>query len=204
MTETPLSSERAARRRAILDSAIRTFAEHGFHASRTRDIAAGAGVAEGTIYLYFESKDDLLLTAFRERVHEFVQSVRSVLVSPLPFPERLRQFIEMQFRGIEENPALATVLLLETRHSSKFYGEPVRDVLRQYAIAIDQLLQNGIDSGDLRPDLDVPVARRMLVGSLEEIELGWLLGDQSRPLSPLAHEVADTFCRGAASARAGT
>ncbi len=204
MSEPPLSSERAARRRTILDSAIRTFAEHGFFASRTRDIAAGAGVAEGTIYLYFDSKDDLLLTAFRERVREFVDGARSVRILSLPFPEQLTQFIEMQFRGIEENPALATVLLLETRQSSKFYGEPVRNVLREYAAAVDDLLRYGIEQGTLRADVDVPLARRMLVGSLEEIELDWLLSEQARPLSPLAREVADTFCRGVAADSTGS
>lgn len=199
MSEPHLNHERAARRRAILDSAIRTFAEHGFFASRTREIAAGAGVAEGTIYLYFESKDDLLLTAFRERVQEFVESARSALDSPLPFPDRLTHFIEIQFRGIEENPALATVLLMETRQSSKFYGEPVRDVLREYAAAIDELLGRGVEQGHLRPDVDVPLARRMLVGTLEEVELDWLLGERTRPLSPVARQVADTFCRGVAA-----
>lgn len=203
MIDPPLSSERAARRQAILDSAVRTFAEHGFFASRTRDIAASAGVAEGTIYLYFESKDDLLLTAFREKVREFVDSARSVLDSSLPFPDRLARFIEMQFRNIEENPALATVLLMETRQSSKFYGEPVRDVLRRYASAIDELLQSGLEQGQLRSDLDIPLARRILVGALEEIELDWLLGEQSRPLSPLAPQVAEAFYRGFAAERTG-
>lgn len=196
MDEQPLSSERAARRRAILDSAIRTFAENGFFASRTRDIAAEAGVAEGTIYLYFDSKDDLLLTAFQETVRGFVDSVRRVQVSTLPFPERLTRFIEMQFQGIEEDPALATVLLLETRQSSKFYGEPVRDVLRQYATSVDELMRTGVEQGFLRPDLDVRLARRMLIGALEEIELDWLLGDRSRPLSPLAVQLAELFYRG--------
>jgi len=198
MSDLPLSSERAARRRAILEAAVQTFAEHGFFASRTRDIAAAAGVAEGTLYLYFESKDDLLLTAFRERVKEFIDTARSLLVTSLPFPERLTRFIAIQFEGIEQNPDLATVLLLETRYSSKFYGEPVRDVLRQYAAAIDELLESGTEQGRVRGDLEVPLARRMLIGAIEEIELHWLLGDRSRPLSPLAPQVARTFYRGIA------
>ena len=196
MTDPPLSSERAARRRAILDSAIQTFAEHGFFASRTRDIAAGAGVAEGTIYLYFESKDDLLLTAFRDMVREFSDSVRDLLEPVLPFQERLTRFIERQFRGIEEEPALATVMLMETRQSSKFYGQPVRDVLRAYATAVDALLRSGIEQGEVRADLDVPLARRILVGTLEEVELDWLLGDRARPLSPAAPQVAAALFRG--------
>lgn len=197
MADPPLSSERAARRRSILQSAVEIFAEQGFSASRTRDIAAAAGVAEGTIYLYFDGKDDLLLTAFREKVSEFCDSVATLVGDPRPFLERLTHFIDLQFGGIEREPSLAMVLLLESRQTSMFYGEAVRDVLRSYASAVDRLLLSGVERGDLRTDLDVPVARRMLIGALEEIELDWLLGERVRPLSPLAARIADTFYRGA-------
>lgn len=199
MSDERLPDERAARRRQILAAAVQIFAERGFFASRTREIAAAAGVAEGTIYLYFDGKDDLLLTAFREKVGEFSASVAPLLSSPAPFAERLTRFIEMQFAGIEAEPALATVLLMETRQSSKFYGEPVRDVLRRYAGAIDALLARGVEEGTLRGDLDIPLARRVLVGTLEEIELDWLLGERVRPLSPLARQVASVLLAGFAA-----
>jgi TetR/AcrR family fatty acid metabolism transcriptional regulator len=193
-----LTDSKEARRRAILDSAVRVFAENGFFAARIRDIAAGAGVAEGTIYLYVDGKDDLLLTAFREKVAEFVSSVRQVLDSGEPFERRLSRFIEMQFESIEAEPQLATVLLLESRQSSKFYGGAVRDVLRTYAQAIDELLMSGDAEGAIRAGADFPLARRMLIGSLEEIELEWLLGERTRPLLPLAPKLAAAFYRGLA------
>jgi TetR/AcrR family fatty acid metabolism transcriptional regulator len=196
MQDLPLSAEREARRRAILDAAIETFAQQGFVAARTRDIAAHAGVAEGTIYLYFDSKDELLLTAFRDTVNEFSASVGKLLDDPEPFLDRLTRFIESQFVRIEDDPSLATVLLFESRQSTKFYGGSVREVLRGYASAVERLLESGIRRGDLRRDLDVPLTRRMLIGALEEVELNWLLGDRGRPLTPLAGRVADTFCRG--------
>ena len=197
MTETPaLPEAREQRRSAILASAVRVFAENGFAASRIRDIAAGAGVAEGTIYLYFEGKDDLLLTAFRDRVSEFVASVADAMASDAPFQERLGRFIRAQFESIEAEPALATVLLLESRQSSKFYGGAVRAVLKEYAQAIDTLLESGVERGEVRPDAEVPLLRRMLIGALEEIELEWLLGERTRPLVPLAERVAATFCHG--------
>jgi TetR/AcrR family fatty acid metabolism transcriptional regulator len=198
MTEPPLSAERRARRQAILQAAIEVFAQQGFAAARTRDIAAHAGIAEGTIYLYFESKDELLLTAFRETVDDFSRSVRALLDDPRAFRERLMDFIRSQFVRIEEEPSLATVLLFESRQSTKFYEGSVREVLRGYAHAVEDLLRSGMDRGELRAELDVPLARRMLIGSLEEVELSWLLGDRSRPLTPLAQGVADLFCAGVA------
>lgn len=198
MTEPQPSSPdaREARRRAILDSAVRVFAEHGFFAARIRDIAAGAGVAEGTIYLYFEGKDDLLLTAFREKVNEFCAAARDVRGES--FRDRLAHFIRLQFESIEADPALATVLLLESRQSSKFYGGAVRDVMKMYATAIDEMLAGGVRAGELREGVDVPLARRMLIGALEEIELEWLLGERSRALGPSAPRVAEAFYLGLA------
>ncbi len=199
MTDRPLPESREARRRAILESAVRVFAEHGFFAARIRDIAAGAGVAEGTIYLYFDGKDDLLLTAFRDKVEEFCASAREALAPELRFEERLARFVSLQFESIEADPPLATVLLLESRQSSKFYGGAVRDVMRSYAAAIDALLASGQHSGEIRADAEIPLARRMLIGALEEIELEWLLGEQSRPLVPMAPRVAAAFYRGLAA-----
>lgn len=196
MDDLPLSAERQVRRRAILQAAIETFAQQGFVASRTRDIAARAGVAEGTIYLYFESKDELLLTAFRETVNEFSASVGSLLDDPRPFVERLTRFIDSQFSRIEADPSLATVLLFESRQSTKFYGGSVRDVLRSYAAAVERLLESGVERGELRADIDIHLARRMLIGALEEVELGWLLSDRSRSLASLSERLARTFCQG--------
>ena len=110
----------------------------------------------------------------------------------------LTRFIALQFESIEAQPALATVLLLESRQSSKFYGGAVRDVLRTYNQAIDALLASGAADGSVRGDVEIPLARRMLIGLLEEIELEWLLGEQTRPLVPLAPKVAATFYRGLA------
>jgi len=188
------------RRREILASAIGVFAEHGFAEARIRDIAAGAGVAEGTIYLYFEGKEDLLLTAFRAVVHDFCTSIRSVLSAEIAFVERVERFVRMQFERIEAEPALATVLLLESRQTTTFYSGAVRDVLRTYASAIDDLLASGVADGSVRADADLALARRMLIGSLEEVELEWLIGDKTRPLAPFARAFADLFVRGLSAA----
>lgn len=198
--EQPLSAEREARRRSILQAAVDVFAQQGFTAARTRDIAAHAGIAEGTIYLYFDSKDELLLTAFRETVGEFSASIGRLLEDPRPFVERLTDFIATQFSRIEQEPALATVLLFESRQSPRFYEGSVREVLRSYASAVERLLASGVERGEVRGDLDVPLARRMLIGALEEVELNWLLGERSRPLAPLAGGVASTVVRGIGSA----
>jgi TetR/AcrR family transcriptional regulator, fatty acid metabolism regulator protein len=199
MNQTAAPDSKESRRREILDSAVRVFAANGFAEARIRDIAAGAGVAEGTIYLYFGGKEDLLLTAFRQAVHDFCTSIRSVLSADVPFVEKVERFIRHQFELIEAEPALATVLLLESRQTTTFYSGAVRDVLRTYANAIDELLASGVEDGAVRPDADLALARRVMIGSLEEVELEWLIGDHSRPLAPTAPRLAELLVRGLAA-----
>lgn len=198
MDDSDRQEVREQRRREILGAAVEVFARNGFAEARIREIAAGAGVAEGTIYLYFQGKDDLLLTAFREAVRDFCTSIRSVLAAEIPFPRRMESFIRFQFERIEADPALAAVLLLESRQTSKFYSAPVREVLREYAAAIDELLASGVADGSIRTDASLAIARRILIGSLEEVELEWLISDRSRSLVATAAPLAETIYRGIA------
>ncbi len=129
-------------------------------------------------------------------MNEFCEQAGELGRSPLPFGDRLERFVALQFEGIEAEPALAAVLLLESRQTSRFYGEAVREVLRSYAGAVDSLLIRGVKEGAVREDVNVPLARRMLIGALEEIELDWLLGDRSSSFSELAPQVASYFHAG--------
>lgn len=175
---------------------MRTFAATGFARSTTKEIAAGAGVAEGTIYLYFRNKDDLLLTAFRERVAEFAAAVEARAVEPVPFRDRLAGLVSMQFESVEQDPALARLLLVEARQSTQFYTEPIREALHAYESALEGLLRAGIDEGAIRPDIDVAVTRWMLVGALRGVLTNWLLGKRELPLTPLAAGFTRTFIDG--------
>lgn len=190
------TSGREGRRQAILTAAIEVFAERGFAGAHIRDIAARAGVGEGTVYLYFTGKDDLLLTAFRDTLRRFCQEARAAVGDEGSFGERLRRLLRFQAAQVEAHPALATMLLMESRQSRYFYGEPVRDALREYAALYDDLLAEAHRRGELRPDLDPVLARRALLGAIQEVALDWLLGDRSRPLAPRADALADLFCRG--------
>lgn len=191
-----VNDERDDKRQTIRSAAIQIFAERGFANTRTREIAAAAGVAEGTIYLYFDSKEELLLDAFRERVTTFCDSARALIDSGDPFADRMTRFVERQFSAIEADPALASVLLVESRMTARFYKSAVRDVLRDYAAAVEDLLRSGIRQRALAADLNVTLARRLLIGSLEEVELDWLVSSQNRKLSAMAPEVSSLLIRG--------
>src|SRR5947207_6789506 len=82
------------KRARIIDAAIKVFAERGFHTATVAEIARAAGVADGTIYLYFKSKDDLLLRLFDEKMTALLAEVRDALAGEPTAPEKLRRLLQ--------------------------------------------------------------------------------------------------------------
>jgi TetR/AcrR family transcriptional regulator, fatty acid metabolism regulator protein len=163
------------KRERILDAAERVFAQHGFFAARVSEIAREAGVADGTIYLYFKSKDDLLISLFESRMERFNQLLADAVAS-VPRPtDRLLALIRTYLTLVHEQPMVAEVLTIELRQSSKFMKEASNpkfgDLLRMLASAI----ADGQAAGELSADVPAPIAARMIFGILDELALAWLL-----------------------------
>src|SRR5436190_12719396 len=115
----PRESQRQDKRARILEAAVRVFADRGFFNATVAEIARAAGVADGTIYLYFKGKDDLLLRLFDEKMAELHQSARAALDEEQGAPARLRRFIQHHLQAVEKNPELAAVLIVELRQSAQ-------------------------------------------------------------------------------------
>src|SRR5438105_8505067 len=111
------------KRERILDAAVRVFAEKGFYGAKVSEIAREAGVADGTIYLYFKSKDDLLISLFEDRMAQINSALREKLATEPNALGKLRRFIEMHLELVETRRELVEVLTVELRQSSKFMRE---------------------------------------------------------------------------------
>src|SRR5215467_2574281 len=114
--------DRADKRERILAAAERVFAKNGFFAARVSEIAKDAGVADGTIYLYFKSKDDLLISLFESRMKQVIEMLERVTDGKPPV-EALHAFIRAYLELIHDEPEAAEVLTIELRQSSKFMKE---------------------------------------------------------------------------------
>src|SRR5207302_3330873 len=108
------------KRGRILEAAVKVFAERGFHTATVAEIARAAGVADGTIYLYFKSKDDLLLRLFDEKMTSLLEEARADLERESGAAGKLRRFIQLHLALVERNPELASVLIVELRQSAQF------------------------------------------------------------------------------------
>ena len=188
------------KRRRILDAAVRVFARKGYFSARVSDIAKRAGVADGTIYLYFRNKEDLLVRLFDEVMSVHVKEARGAVRTLSSAPERLLAIAERHLAVLGENRDLAAVFQVELRQSTRFMERFTASWLRDYFALLDEVIEGGPRDGSLRADVSRKLAAKMLFGALDETVTSWLLSEKRYPLKEQAAPVVDLFLRGAAVA----
>src|SRR6266404_6222435 len=191
------------KRARILDAAIKVFAERGFHSATVAEIARAAGVADGTIYLYFKGKDDLLLRLFDEKMTELLAEAKAALGQEPTAPGKLRRFIQLHLMMVERNPELAAVLIVEMRQSAQFLKAADRQKLTAYVDLIAEVVRSGQETGELDGNISPATVKRALFGALDELALGWLLSGRRVALKKTASEVAEWLVRGLLPAQGG-
>jgi TetR/AcrR family transcriptional regulator, fatty acid metabolism regulator protein len=170
------ADDRAAKRDRILDAAERVFAQRGFFTAKVADIAREAGVADGTIYLYFKSKDDLLISLFESRM-ERVNAHLTAAVNAATGPRaRLMAFVHAYLGMIAEQPISAEVLTIELRQSTKFMREYSAQRFGELLRLLASVIAEGQAAGEWSDAVPAPHAARMIWGMLDELALAWLLG----------------------------
>ena len=160
---------------AIIDAAIRVIAENGYHNAQVSKIAREAKVADGTIYLYFENKDDMLISLFNEKMGAFIETVREATARVDSPSDQLRELMRLHFAQLEENPKMAIVTQIELRQSNRKVRQGIAETLKKYMDVIDDIIRSGIEQGIFRPDVDIRVARRMIFGTLDETVTSWIM-----------------------------
>ena len=180
----------------IVDAAIRVFARSGYYSSRVSDIAREAGIASGTIYLYFKTKEEILVTLFREKMAEFVTFVRREIADETDPETRLRRLVRLHFTVLEQNPELAEVVQVELRQGHKFFRGASAHEVSAYFELIGSILDDGVAAGRFQRDLPVKVATKMLFGAMDQVATSWVLGKRGYKLVDAADAVADIFLKG--------
>ena len=201
---TPVSARKRAepillpKRDAILRAAIDVFAERGFFNAQVADVARAAGVAAGTVYLYFQNKDDLLVQLFERTTREAFAEARAAAAEVRDPAERLRLFARLHLARLGRDRNLAIVFQVELRQSVKFMERLSSTLLRDYLGHIRSAFADGQAAGVFRGDFNPTTAAKMFFGALDEMATNWILSKRRYSLEADADAVVDLFLRGAA------
>lgn len=169
------------KRKRILAAAVALFGRKGFHEARIAEIAALADVAEGTVYLYFRNKEDLLGAVFDDTMDEVLATGQEIASSEAPAAARLARMLDVHLSFLAADRSLASVFQIELRRSARLVERFSRSKLAGYFRMLEGVIRDGIARGEFRADLPPRLAVRILFGAADEILSEWLLSGETAP-----------------------
>ena len=165
----------------ILDAALKVFATRGFYNAKVSEVAREAGVADGTIYLYFESKDALLIALFEDRMQRIIARANDELArSEGSVLDKIRQAIALHLSLVVDDPDLAEFITVELRQSGKFIKEYDNPKFTEYLRIFRDLILDGQEQGLIRRTVDARLVVRAIFGALDELLLTLSLTHRNR------------------------
>ncbi|TCP32130.1 TetR family transcriptional regulator [Scopulibacillus darangshiensis] len=191
-----MSTRNRPKFKLIVDAAVDVIAENGFHKARISKIAKRAGVADGTIYIYFKNKEDLLITLFQEKMGQFIEKIEQEIAGKQEVKEKFLTMVQMHFKQLAADHHLAIVTQLELRQSDTEIRLKINDILRDYLKLIDGILEEGKEKGVFRAGIDSRLARQMIFGTIDETVTNWVMNEHKYDLVALSEPVADLLING--------
>ena len=184
------------KRERILRAAIDVFAQNGYFNAKVSDIAKAAGVADGTIYLYFDGKEDLLVNIFRDHTRNYLQSLERELAHVRRAEDRIRIAIRHHLEALGRDRALAIVAQVELRHSLKFMSLLSQQEVADYLGLLRKMVEHGQAEGSFRRNLHPQLVAKAIFGVLDEMVTSWMLSEKVYNLADSAEQIADLLLTG--------
>ncbi|SHK27734.1 transcriptional regulator, TetR family [Desulfatibacillum alkenivorans DSM 16219] len=180
----------------IMSAAIRVFAEKGYFQSTIAQIARAAGVADGTIYLYFKNKEDIMAQFVNQQSKKFFDTFTSMFEGKQSAIERLKALIRLHFQVSQEDRYVALVYQVEMRRSDRLMKEDIKDALRMYHDLVGQIVEEGQQEGAIRHDVQIGLVKRMIFATVDEVITSWVMAGGKYDLEPLAEPLANLLLQG--------
>jgi TetR/AcrR family fatty acid metabolism transcriptional regulator len=180
----------------ILEAAVRVFARKGFHQSTVSEIAKEASVADGTIYLYFKNKDDILVQFFSYKTRQVFAGFKETVDRGGNAVEKLRNLIRRHLGEFQRDRDMAVVYQAVTHHQNKLVEENIREMSKMYLDMVSGIITSGQTEGVFRPDLNVGIVKRFILGAVDSAITNWLHSRRDYDLASMADPLIDLFIRG--------
>jgi TetR/AcrR family fatty acid metabolism transcriptional regulator len=189
-------SKKIIRRESIIQAAIEVFSKKDFQTASISEIAQRASIADGTIYQYFRSKEDLFFSIPIEKTKEFCSQLELHLEGISGAINKIRKFVWYFLYFFKTNPEYGRILLLEMRVSKSFVKTETYDFLKQSVSQVMNIIIEGQNEGVIRQDTDIYILRHLILGILEHMVCRWLLKGEKYDLLEHHQEVSQIVIDG--------
>lgn len=180
----------------ILEAAVKVFAEQGFFQSTVAQIAKEAGVADGTIYLYFKNKDDILVQFYEFKTRQVFERFRKSVDQGRTAIEKLRNLIRTHLEEFQKDPNMAMVYQVETHQQRQVAQDPIKAMAKMYRDMIDEVVELGQEEGTIRRNLFMGLVKRLINGAVDEVINAWIHTGRTYDLASMADPLVDLFISG--------
>lgn len=194
----PTARNNGDKRKRILDAAEVEIAQRGYYNTTVAMIARRAGVADGTIYLYFANKDAILFALFERAMSRFIERGRAQIPRQMSAEQKLRRIVALHLALVGEDQDLAIITQVELRHSLHFMGQLSRRQVREYLGIIADVVAQGQAEGVFDATVEPLLAAKAIFGVLDEMATDWVLSRRNVRLESKAEAVADLILGGVA------
>lgn len=184
----------------ILEAAVKVFAEQGFYQSTISKIAREAGVADGTIYLYFKNKDDILVQFFTYKTKLVFDRFREEVDKADNCYDKLRNLIRRHLEEFQNDRNMAVLYQAETHQNSRLVEEQIKEMSKLYLDIVSEIVEQGQEEGRIRKDIYVSLVKRFIIGGVDEVINTWLHSGGKYDLVSMADPLVDLFIRGIGNA----
>ena len=183
----------------ILEAAVKVFAKQGFYQSTISQIAKEAGVADGTIYLYFKNKDDILVQFFNYKTKQVFERFKKEVEKGKNSKDKLLNLIRHHLKVFQRNKDMAVLYQSETHQSNRLAEDQIKEMSKMYLDVISEIVEQGQQEGSIRKDLYMGLVKRFIIGSVDEVINTWLHSDGKYDLVSMADPLVELFIRGIGS-----
>jgi TetR/AcrR family fatty acid metabolism transcriptional regulator len=181
----------------IIKAATKMFARKGFYKTRISEIAKEAKVADGTVYIYFENKDDILISLFEEQMKAVMDNMVEQISEETDPVKKLEKFALIHLQLIEQNPDMAEIIQVEVRQSSKFMKEYKNEKFVQYLDLISEIVREGQEKHIFKKEVIPGMAKRAFFGALDEMSRFWVLSTRKQyDIKTAAKQISEYFLNG--------
>jgi len=183
--------------RKIISAATKVFAKNGFYNAKVSEIAKKAGIADGTIYIYFKHKDDILIALFEEKMQEVLDNMKKQISLESDPLKKIQRFAFLHLKLIEDNKDMAEIIQVELRQSGKFMKNYHNEKFVQYLDLIGDIIKEGKEKGVIRKDIIPGIGKRAFFGALDEMSRYWVLSKRRKyDIETAAKHISDCFING--------
>jgi TetR/AcrR family transcriptional regulator, fatty acid metabolism regulator protein len=180
----------------ILEAAVKVFARQGFYQSTVAQIAKEAGVADGTIYLYFKNKDDILVHFFHYKTKQVFERFQAEVDKAESGLTKLRNLIRRHLAEFQKDRDMAILYQVGTHQIDRLAEEQIREMSKMYQDLVAEIVEVGQQEGSIRKDLYVGLVKRFILGAVDEVINTWLHSERDYDLVSMADPLVELFIRG--------